>query len=88
MFSLTDKIEQLDLVERVSEINNSCLNNPKKFLELLKNNFEISVFIPPRFYNKYYSSTTNNRSIKLESILAALLIANSFHISNTSKAQS
>ena len=80
MFCLTDKIEQLSIVEKITEVTACCSNNPRKFVELLKNNFELSAFIPSNFYAKYYSSSTNDRDYSLESILSALLLGSFFHL--------
>ena len=83
MFSITDGMKQLNLIETVTEVDNKRSNNPRKFVELLKNNFDLSVFIPSHFYNEYYSSSTNTREYSLGSLLSALLLASFFHIPDT-----
>ena len=80
MFSLSDRNKQLCIVENIKEITGDCANNPRKFVELLKNNFELSLFITPDFYSEYYSSCTNTREYTLESILSALLLGSFFHL--------
>ena len=83
MFNLTGQVEQLSIVEKISSVTGVCANNPRKFFELLKNNFELSLFIPPQFYHQYYSSSTNDRDYRLESILSALLLGDFFHLPGT-----
>jgi hypothetical protein len=83
MFSLTGQIEQLSILEKITEVTAACSNNPQRFVEFLKNNFELSLFIPPRFYHNYYSSATNDRDYRLESILSALLLGSYFHLQNS-----
>jgi len=84
LFSLTGQIEQLSIIEKIARVNAIRANNPRKFFELLKNNFELSLFIPPCLHSKYYSSNTNDRDYSLESILSALLLADCFSLTKTS----
>ncbi len=78
MFSLTPKVEQLSLIEQTQQVNELSNSNPQKFLSLLEKHIDLPTLIPQSFYRAYYSSTTNSRSIKLESVLAILLLMHFF----------
>ena len=84
MFCLSSQIEQQHIADTISEVAATCSNNPRKFFELLKNNFELSLFISPAFDCKYYSSNTNDRDYSLESILSALMLGDFFHLPKAS----
>jgi len=84
MFCLTDSYdyEQLSFVEQISKVGDLSNKDPAKFIELLKNHFDISTFIPKPFYDSYYSSTTNDKNYSLESMLTILLLIHFFNFSS------
>ena len=83
MFCLSN-FKQLSFIDQVSELNNLSFQKPVKFLELLKNHFDLSTFIPESFSNNYYSHAGTDRTFKLSSILSALLIMHIFKIPTSS----
>jgi len=83
LFSLSN-FKQLSLGEQVSELNNLSFQKPVKFLELLKEHFDLKTFIPESFINHYYSDLGKNREFQLSSILAALFVMHIFNIPTSS----
>ena len=83
MFSLT-KFEQLSFLDQVSELNTMSFETPVKFLQLLKENFEINAFIPVSFKSHYYKTLGSKRDFQLPSVLAALIIMHFFKIPTVS----
>lgn len=79
MFCLSD-YKQLSFIEQVSELKSLSFQQPVKFLRLLKDNFDLTPFIPETFTHHYYSNLGCSRDFNLSSILAALLIEHFFHI--------
>jgi hypothetical protein len=82
VFCLTDKPEQLSLIDEIKQVNECTHRNPVKFLELLGENIDIPTLIPHSFRRAYYASRTNHRGYKLESILAILLLMHFFKFAN------
>lgn len=83
MFCLSE-YKQLTFIDQVSELKNLSFQQPVKFLKLLKDNFDLNLFIPETFFNHYYSNLGCNRDFQLPSVLAALIIEHFFHIPTTS----
>lgn len=83
MFCL-DTIKQLTFLDQVSELNQLSFEKPVKFLQLLKEHFDIATFIPESFYNSYYSCLGSDREYQLPSVLAALILMHLFHIPTSS----
>ena len=83
MFSITPKIEQLDLYGQVQEINDLPSRDPAKLLDLLAKHIDLPTLIPEPFYIKYYSSNTNHREYSLESVLSVVLLMHYFKITST-----
>lgn len=79
MFSLTEDYQQMNFIEQIASVSALPNSKPVKFIELLKDHFDLPTFIPKSFYDSYYGSHTNNREYSLESILAILLL---FHFFN------
>lgn len=79
-----DTSKQLSFFDQVSELNQLSYEKPVKFLQLLKEHFDITVFIPESFSSSYYSSLGSNREYKLSSVLAALILMHLFHIPTSS----
>lgn len=83
MFCL-DTFKQLTFFDQVSELNQLSFEKPVKFLQLLKEHFDITTFIPDSFYNCYYSHLGSDREYQLPSVLAALILMHLFHIPTSS----
>lgn len=75
--------EQLSLLNTYSDLSELSYQKPHAFLTLLKNHFNLSEFIPQSFSSKYYNWLGRDRSITLESTLAALLIMHFLKIPTT-----
>jgi len=84
MYSLTPEYEQSSLIEQIKEINELPSRNPMKFLQLLKDHFDLPTLIPQSFYQAYYSSNTNDRTYPLESLLAVSLLTHFFKFASAS----
>jgi len=84
MFSLTPEYEQASLIEQIKQINELPSRNPLKFLQLLKEHFDLPTLIPQSFYQAYYSSDTNDRDYPLESLLAVALLMHFFKFASAS----
>lgn len=82
MFSLTPNFEQLSFMEKVQHVNELPNRNPLKFINLLSTHIDLPTLIPHSFYSAYYSSETNKRDYKLESILAVVLLMHFFKFAN------
>lgn len=82
MFSLTNGYKQMTLDEQISQISSLPNNHPAKFLNLLKEYFDLPTFIPQSFRDKYYASATNDREHSLESMLAVLILMHFFHFTS------
>ena len=74
MFSITPKIEQLDLQGNVRHINDLPSRDPAKLLDLLSQHIDLPTLIPKSFYLRYYSSNTNDRTYPLECLLSIVLL--------------
>lgn len=83
MFCLSN-FKQLSFLDQLSELNNLSFQKPVKFLELLKNHFDLTSFIPESFSKNFYSHLGSDRKFKLSSILAALFIMHIFNIPTSS----
>ena len=83
MFCLSE-FEQLSFPNQVSALNNLSFQKPVKFIELLKEHFDIVTFIPDSFTNNYYSNLGSDRKFKLSSVLSALFIMHIFNIPTSS----
>lgn len=83
MFCLSD-FKQLGFVDQVSELNTLSYQKPVKFIELLKQHFDLPSFIPESFTHHYYSKLGANRQFKLSSVLAALFLMHLFKIPTSS----
>ena len=55
-----------------------------KFLQLLKDHFDLPTLIPQSFYQAYYASNTNDREYPLESLLAVALLMHFFKFASAS----
>jgi hypothetical protein len=75
--------KQTSLFEIYSELSTLSHDKPHAFLELLKEHFNLSAFIPEPFRTKYYNWLGRDRSITLESTLAALLFMHFLNIPTT-----
>jgi hypothetical protein len=82
VFCLTDKSEQLRLIDEIKQVNECTHRNPVKFLKLLGENIDIPPLIPHSFRRAYYASRTNHRGYRLESIIAILLLMHFFKFAN------
>jgi len=83
MFSLTPNYQQMTLIEKVQHLNDLPNRNPLKFLELLNEFIDLPTLIPDSFRTAYYSSDTNDRIYRLESMLAILLLMQFFKYAST-----
>jgi len=83
MFCLSN-YKQLTFTDQVSELKNLSFQQPVKFLQLLKDNFDLNPFIPETFTRHYYSNLGSAREFHLSSVLAALLVEHFFHIPTSS----
>lgn len=83
MFCLSN-FKQLNFLDQISELNNLSFQKPVKFIELLKNHFDLNAFILESFLNNYYSHLGSDRKFKLPSVLAALFIMHIFKIPTSS----
>lgn len=83
MFCLSS-FKQLSFQDKLSELNTVSYEQPIKFLNLLRGNFDLNTFIPKSFYNDFYSNLGCNRNFDLSSILSALLLMHIFNIPTTS----
>ena len=70
-----DTFKQLSFLDQVSELHQLSFEKPVKFLQLLKEHFDITAFIPESFYESYYSHFGVDRKYKLPSVLRTLLIS-------------
>lgn len=75
--------EQTSLFNIYSDLSELSYQKPHDFLVLLKNHFNLPEFIPQSFYSKYHSWLGRDRSISLDSTLAALLIMHFLNIPTT-----
>lgn len=75
--------EQMSLLDTYSDLSELSYEKPHAFLSLLKNYFNLSDFIPEAFRAKYYNWLGRDRSISLDSTLAALLIMHFLRIPTT-----
>lgn len=75
--------EQTSLLDLYSDLSKLSYEKPHAFLSLLNDHFNLSDFIPETFHAKYYSWLGRDRSISLESTLAALLIMHFLRIPTT-----
>jgi len=82
MFCLSD-FKQLNFFDQVSELNTLSFQKPVKFVELLKEHFDLKAFIPESFSKNYYSSLGSDRDYQLHSVLAAFFIMHIFNIPTT-----
>lgn len=73
----------MSLLDIYSDVSKLSYEKPHAFLSLLKKHFNLSEFIPQPFHAKYYSWLGRDRSISLESTLAALLIMHFLKIPTT-----
>lgn len=83
MFCLSN-FKQLSFIDQLSELNNLSFQKPVKFLELLKQHFDLNSFIPESFSKNYYSHLGSDRKFKLSSILASLFIMHIFNLPTSS----
>ena len=84
MFSISPKIEQLDLFGQVQKINDMPSRDPAKLLDLLSKHIDLPTLIPDSFYRRYYSSNTNNRDYPLECVLSVVLLMHYFKVQTAS----
>jgi hypothetical protein len=84
MFSLTPKIQQVDLLGNVKLIATLPSTNPAKLLDLLSKYIDLPTLIPKSFYHKYYTSNTNDREYPLECILSICLLMHFFKFATAS----
>jgi hypothetical protein len=82
MFSLTPEYEQASFIERINQTRELTNRNPVKFLQLLKEHFDLPTMIPITFYMAYNSSETKPREYSLESMLAIMLLIHFFKFPN------
>jgi len=80
MFSITSKIEQLDLQGNIQQINDLPSRDPAKLLDLLSQHIDLPTLIPKTFYHRYYSSNTNDRTYPLECLLSIVLLMHYFKL--------
>ena len=78
MYVVTNSTMQLSIEEQISHVGSMPESDPVKFISILKRHFDIGAFIPQAFYEKYYSSSTNDRDISLEAMLNILLLVHFF----------
>lgn len=83
MFCL-NTFKQLTFFDQVSELNQLSFEKPVKFLQLLKEHFDLITFIPESFYCSYYSHLGKDRQYQLHSVLASLILMHLFHIPTSS----
>jgi hypothetical protein len=80
MFSITPKIEQLDLLGNIRHIEDLPSRDPAKLLDLLSKHIDLPTLIPKSFYHAYYASSTNDRTYPLECLLSILLLMQYFKL--------
>ncbi|MFT9493366.1 transposase [Anaerosolibacter sp.] len=73
----TKQVSLFELYESISTMSYQC---PKDFLTLLKEHFDISIFIPDSFKNAYYADLGRDREFSIESMLSGLLIMHFLNI--------
>lgn len=74
----------MSLIEQIKQTNELSNRNPLKFLQLLKDHFDLPTLIPHSFYQAYYASNTNDRTYPLESLLAVALLSHFFKFASMS----
>ena len=80
MFSISPKIEQMDIWGNIRQINDLPSRDPAKLLDLLCKHIDLPTLIPKSFYLRYYSSNTNDRKYPLECLLSIVLLMHYFKI--------
>ena len=80
MFSITPKLEQMDLLGNIQQINDLPSRDPVKLLDLLATHIDLPTLIPASFHQRYYSSNTNHREYPLEYLLSIVLLMHFFKI--------
>lgn len=75
---------QVSLFDLYENLSSTSYQSPRNFFNILRDNFDISAFIPDSFKSAYYSNIGRDRNISLESMLSALLIMHFLNIPTVS----
>jgi len=72
--------EQMSIMQIYESLCSDLTEAPNKIFKLLKDNFDITKFIPRGFYLRYNQSVGSDRSIPLESVLSLFIFKHLFKV--------
>ena len=71
---------QISLKDTFSDCKGMFMDDVPSFFQLLEQHFDISLFIPPAFYNAFYQHLGRKRDYPLTGFLSALILQKIFPI--------
>lgn len=71
---MTVKYHQFSLKDTFSDCQDMFMDDVPSFFQLLELHFDISLFIPPAFYNAFYQHLGRKRDYPLTAFLSALIL--------------
>ena len=77
---MATKYHQISLKDTFSDCKDMFMDDVPSFFQLLERHFDISLFIPPAFYDAFFLSLGRKRTYPLTGFLSALILQKIFSI--------